>query len=92
MKIEEELNNTNTQLEITNTELAEFIEKYNQMVVDAELTDTELNQIFHTSSDALSVIDKSFNVQRINDVLLALLNKTQDEAIGKKCCDLFSGS
>ena len=92
MEIEEELKNTNAQLEVTNTELTEFIEKYNQMVVAAEITDIELNQIFNTSGDAMWVIDKSFNVQRINVVLLALLNKTQDEAIGKKCRDLFSGS
>lgn len=77
MQIEKKPKIANTQLEVTNTELAEFIEKYNQMVVDAEITDIELNQIFNTSGDAMWVIDKRSNVQRINAVLMALLNKTR---------------
>lgn len=52
----------------------------------------ELDQIFNTAADGMRVIDKDFNVLRINKTLADLIGITKDEAIGKKCYETFRGS
>ncbi len=56
-----------------------------------KLAYTELNQIFETSADGMRVIDKDFNVLRVNQTFLALSGMSKDEAIGKKCHEVFHG-
>ena len=51
----------------------------------------ELDQIFNTSADGMRVIDKDFNVIRINETLLGLLDLSLDEVLGKKCYETFWG-
>jgi len=51
----------------------------------------ELNQIFNTAVDFMRVVDKDFNIVRINRTLLNLLHLKEEEAIGKKCYDLLPG-
>ncbi|MGA1875166.1 MAG: PAS domain S-box protein, partial [bacterium] len=53
---------------------------------------TELNQIFNTAADGMCVIDKGFNVLRINDTLLMLLGINHEQAIARKCYEIFPGS
>lgn len=55
-------------------------------------TNDELNQIFNSVSDGMRVIDKDFNVTRVNEKILALsgLGKKED-AEGKKCYNIFPG-
>ncbi len=56
-----------------------------------KLTHAELDRIFNTSGDAMCVIDKDFNVLRINKTFLSLSGVSEDEAAGKKCHELFGG-
>ena len=52
---------------------------------------TELDHIFETSGDGMRVIDKDFNVVKINNAFADLLGISKDETVGKKCYDVFTG-
>ena len=54
-----------------------------------KLAYAELEQIFDTAADAMRVIDKDFNVLRINQACLTLSGASKDEARGKKCYELW---
>ncbi len=54
-----------------------------------ELAYREINQIFNTADGGMCVIDKDFNILRINDILCRLLGISKDEAVGKKCHEIF---
>jgi PAS domain S-box-containing protein len=54
-------------------------------------TYAELNQIFHTAADAMRVIDKKYYVLRVNNTFSSLTGVSKDEAVGKKCYEIFSG-
>ena len=51
----------------------------------------ELDQIFQTAADGMRVVDKDFNVLRVNQTFAAMSGINMDKAIGKKCYELFSG-
>ncbi|MDO8872715.1 MAG: PAS domain S-box protein [Methanoregula sp.] len=51
---------------------------------------TELDQIFQTAADGMRVVDKDFNVLRVNDTFLELAGIRRDEVAGRKCYDVFS--
>ena len=57
-----------------------------------KLAYAELNQIFETAADAMCVIDKDFNVLRVNNTFSALSGVSKDQTIGKKCHEVFQGS
>jgi HD-GYP domain-containing protein (c-di-GMP phosphodiesterase class II) len=52
----------------------------------------ELNQIFQTVADGVVVIDKDFNVIRVNDTFTVLSGFNERECIGRKCYDIFPGA
>jgi PAS domain S-box-containing protein len=52
---------------------------------------TELTQIFDTAADAMRVVDRDFNIIRVNETFAALSGMTKEEAIGKKCYEIFWG-
>ncbi|WP_066638176.1 HD domain-containing phosphohydrolase [Desulfolucanica intricata] len=58
----------------------------------AEHINEELNQIFNTAAGGMRVIDKNFNVLRINDTFANLAGLSPEEAAGKKCYEMFRGS
>ncbi|MDY6988773.1 MAG: PAS domain S-box protein [Thermodesulfobacteriota bacterium] len=58
---------------------------------ETKLAYAELNQVFETSGDAMRVIDKDFDMLRVNEAFLAMSGMTRDEVVGTKCYDLFSG-
>ncbi len=51
----------------------------------------ELNQIFETSADGMRLLDRDFNVLRVNKTFLTLSGLTREEVKGHKCYDIFSG-
>jgi len=51
----------------------------------------ELNQIFNSAADGMRVIDKNFNVLRVNEKLLETLELKQEDAVGQKCFDILPG-
>lgn len=50
----------------------------------------ELNQIFNTAADGMAVIDRDFNILRINDTFLSMLDMKREDMTGRKCHDVFS--
>lgn len=51
----------------------------------------ELNLIFNTAADGMRVIDKDYNVLRINQTLCALTGLKPEQVLGKKCYETFPG-
>ena len=72
---------------------------YSQIIVNsrrqaeeaAKLANTELTQIFETAADAMRVVDREFNVLRVNETFSALSGMPREEIIGKKCFEVLHG-
>ena len=58
---------------------------------ETKLAHTELNQIFDTAADGMRLIDKDFNVLRVNETFSTLSGVSRDEATGEKCYEVFHG-
>jgi two-component system NtrC family sensor kinase len=54
-------------------------------------TKMELEQIFRTAADGMRVVDKHFNVLRVNDMFVALSGVREEECLAKKCYEIFPG-
>ena len=54
-----------------------------------QLAYAELNQVFQTSADGMRIIDKDFKIVRINETFSKLAGVAKDEAVGKKCYEVF---
>ena len=52
----------------------------------------ELDLIFNTAADGMRLIDKNFNVVRVNKTLLDISGKDKKSILGKKCYETFYGS
>jgi PAS domain S-box-containing protein len=52
----------------------------------------DLENIFHSITDYVSIHDRDFRVVRVNAALCALLGKPENELVGKTCYQLFHGS
>jgi PAS domain S-box-containing protein len=50
---------------------------------------TELYQIFNIAADAMRVLDTEFNQTKVNKTFLELLSIPENEAMGKKCYEMF---
>jgi PAS domain S-box-containing protein len=51
----------------------------------------ELNQIFQTAADGMRLIDRNFNILKVNETFATLTELDKDEAVGKKCYEVFCG-
>jgi PAS domain S-box-containing protein len=54
-------------------------------------TKMELEQIFRTAADGMRVVDKHFNVLRVNDTFVALSGMKEEECLEKKCYEILGG-
>ncbi len=50
---------------------------------------TELDQIFNSSADGMRVLDKYCNPLKLNRTFLHMLNMNKEEAMGRKCYEMF---
>jgi PAS domain S-box-containing protein len=57
----------------------------------ARVANAELTQIFETAADGMRIVDKDFRVLRANETFLALSGIGKEEALGKKCYEMFRG-
>lgn len=72
---------------------------YSQWIVNARLraeraailAHTELTQIFDTAADAMRVVDRDFNMLRVNETFSAFSGIAKEEAVGTKCYEVFWG-
>lgn len=70
--------------------LMETMEKSNKTIMDSEISNLIMNQVFNASNDGIWAVDRSFKVIRVNKKMLSLLKKSANEVIGGRCYDLFS--
>ena len=89
---EKELMAANHELLDTNQQLENAIGRANRMTFDAEITYIELNHIFNAAADAMCVIDRKFNVLKINETFSSLFGIQKKQADKKKCFELIPGS
>jgi|GEM_PF-6907110 len=59
---------------------------------EVRLAHAKLDGIFNMVSDGIRVVDKKFNVLRVNGTLLNLLKMKENEIIGKKCYSVLRSS
>jgi PAS domain S-box-containing protein len=52
---------------------------------------TELDLIFQIAANAMCVIDADFNIINVNKTFIRLVGMDEDEIIGRKCYNVFSG-
>lgn len=89
IQLEGKYEKTNRKLTELNSQLEESIDISKHMAAKAEMAYAELNNIFNTSADGMWVLDKSFNILRINRTFLTFLGKSEKNVIGEKCHDIF---
>ncbi|NIQ87940.1 MAG: PAS domain S-box protein [Deltaproteobacteria bacterium] len=53
-------------------------------------TKVELEQIFRTAADGMRVVDKEFNMLRVNETFVNMFG-VKEEDLGKKCYEILSG-
>jgi len=51
----------------------------------------ELDQIFQTASVGMRVVDRDYNVLKINRTFAVMTGVTEADAVNKKCYEIFSG-
>ncbi len=51
----------------------------------------ELDRLFDTLTNGLRVIDKDFNIVRVNDAFTLLSGMSKDECVGRKCYEVLRG-
>jgi diguanylate cyclase (GGDEF)-like protein/PAS domain S-box-containing protein len=69
--------------------LMETMERSNRIVMEAEISNLIMNQVFNASNDGIWAIDRNFRVIRVNKRLMDLLKKPISDVIGGKCFELF---
>ena len=57
----------------------------------AKLANMELTGIFETAADAMRVVDRQFNVLRVNQTFSTLSGMPREDIIGKKCFEVLHG-
>jgi diguanylate cyclase (GGDEF)-like protein/PAS domain S-box-containing protein len=69
--------------------MVETMERSNRIVMEAEISNLIMNQVFNASNDGIWAMDNQRKVIRVNKKMLELLDKPAQEVIGKKCRDLL---
>ncbi len=69
--------------------LMETTERSNRIVMESEISNLIMSQVFNASNDGIWAIDRNFKVIRVNQRLIHLLKKPINEIIGGKCYELF---
>jgi len=62
-----------------------------EMERNIELAHAELDQIFQTASVGMRVVDSDFNIVRINETFARLAATETEDALGRKCYEVFGG-
>ena len=68
------------------------ISKQKEMQRAIKSAHAELEQIFQTASVGMRLIDLDFNILKVNETFARLSDFPTQEAVGRKCFDVFSGT
>jgi len=63
-----------------------------KMEQDLQMAHAELDQIFQTASVGMRVVDRDFNVLKINRTFATMTGVNEADAVGRKCHEVFAGS
>lgn len=67
------------------------ISEQKQMQQAIRLAHAELNQIFQTAAVGMRLIDRDYNLLKVNRTFSTLSGVDEEAAIGKKCYEVFAG-
>lgn len=70
--------------------LSETMERSNRIVMETEISNLIMNQVFNASNDGIWAVDRNHKVIRVNRKLLDLLGMNAEEVVGLKCYDLLN--
>ena len=83
----------------TKKQLIEDIESLRKQVAELELEKTARERVeedcrnsFNSLEDVVLIVDNDYNIENMNDAGLALLKKSRDEVIGRKCYKVIAGT
>ncbi len=79
------------ELRNTNTVLDARIKEQQRIEAALVVINDEFIQIFNSAPDGMHVIDKDYNIIRVNQAYCQLVGKSLEEIQGHKCYDVFSG-
>ncbi|WP_372683514.1 PAS domain S-box protein [Desulfosarcina sp.] len=68
------------------------ITEQKKMQIAIQQAHAELNQIFQTASVGMRLIDRNFNILKVNQAFSELSGFSSEKAIGRKCYDVFAGN
>lgn len=71
--------------------IGQDISERKQMEHNLKLAHAELDRIFQTASVGMRVIDRDYNVVKINNTFALITGVTAEDAVNKKCHEIFSG-
>jgi PAS domain S-box-containing protein len=71
--------------------IGQDISERKQMEHNLKLAHAELDRIFQTASVGMRVIDRDYNVVKINKTFAVMTGVTAEDAVNKKCHEIFSG-
>ncbi len=76
-------------LELANIDLEQAVALSHKMIAESANAYLELDQIFQASTEGMWVISSSFDILRINKMLLNMIGKSSKEVLGKKCYEVL---
>ncbi|MBN1228091.1 MAG: PAS domain S-box protein [Deltaproteobacteria bacterium] len=89
LHLEEMVKERTGQLVAANEQLESEILERRRADEETKLAYTGLNQIFNAGADGMMVIDRHFQILRLNDPFCSLLGINKAEAIGKMCYEVL---
>jgi len=70
--------------------IARDISERKKIEKENRLANREFSQIFNTAADGMRIIDRNFNIVKINETFSTLSGISRDESKGMKCYEVFS--
>jgi len=89
--LEQTVSHRTAELRETNRALDKKIQEQQRIEAALVSINDEFIQIFNSAPDGMHVIDRNYNVIRVNLAYCELVGKKQEEIQGYKCYDVFSG-
>jgi PAS domain S-box-containing protein len=88
--LEKTIANRTAELRKTNTILDSRVKEQQRIEAALVAINDEFIQIFNSAPDGMHVIDRNYNVIRVNRAYCQLLGRSQKELQGQKCYNVFS--
>ncbi len=89
--LEQIVNCRTAELRETNTALDKKVQEQQRIEAALVSINDEFIQIFNSAPDGMHVIDRDYNVIRVNRAYCELVGKKQEEIQGHKCYEVFNG-